>query len=285
MKTNKKSKINIINIWQNKYNLNLNTIYDIISKNMKISKKDVFIIDKVKKYFKIIWDFKKIKKGYPIEYLLKNANFYWLNFFVKPWVLIPRNDTEIMVNQVINKVNTNLKNTYSLIDIWTWSSCILTSITKNCTNLSGIYWIDISRKALRIAKKNIKIHNLKDKIKLKKWSLLSTINKLKNLEKNLIITANLPYIKDKDYINMDKSVIKYEPKIALYWWKETWFELYEKLIMQCLNEKDKYNIVLFIEIWFDQYMYSKFFLENLWLKFEYYKDFNNINRLIKIYIN
>ena len=110
------------------------------------------------------------------------------------------------------------------------------------------------------------------------------INKLKKLEKDIIITANLPYILDKDYDNMDKSVIKYEPKIALYWWKNTWFELYEQLVLECLKLKEIHNITLFIEIWFDQYMYSKFFLENLWLKFEYFKDMNNINRLIKIYI-
>jgi hypothetical protein len=87
-------------------------------------------------------------------------------------------------------------------------------------------------------------------------------------------------------MNMDYSVINYEPKIALYGWKNTWFEMYEKLINQCFELKKVYNIekiVLFIEIWFDQYEYSKNNLTNLWLEFEYFRDNSWIFRSIKIY--
>jgi hypothetical protein len=85
---------------------------------------------------------------------------------------------------------------------------------------------------------------------------------------------------------MDNWVFFFEPNVALFWWKETWFELYEKLISQISKLKDIYkpkNIVLFIEIWFDQYEYSKKYLENLKLDFEYFEDMNGISRTIKIY--
>jgi methylase of polypeptide subunit release factors len=82
----------------------------------------------------------------------------------------------------------------------------------------------------------------------------------------------LPYIKNRDFINMDQEVIFYEPSVALYWWEETWFELYEKLTDQIIEFKSKLNlekIVAFYEIWFDQYEISKDYLEKkkfkIWL--------------------
>jgi len=78
---------------------------------------------------------------------------------------------------------------------------------------------------------------------------------------------------------MSIETINHEPDLALYWWKETWFELYEKLIEQC---QKIWNITLFIEIWFDQKEYSKSYLENKKLKNNYYKDNSWIDRCIKI---
>jgi len=86
---------------------------------------------------------------------------------------------------------------------------------------------------------------------------------------------------------MDENTIKYEPKLALYWWEKTWFELYESLIHQCITLKKQFQnkkIILFIEIWFDQYKYSKQYLENIWLQWDYFKDNGWIIRCIKINI-
>jgi methylase of polypeptide subunit release factors len=114
-------------------------------------------------------------------------------------------------------------------------------------------------------------------------------------DESIIITANLPYIKNWDFKNMSFKTLKYEPKMALFWWKNTGFELYEKLINEIIKLKiyksrnlinhkqsDFKVIILFIEIWFDQYEYSKKYLENLWLKYEYFKDNTWIYRCIKI---
>jgi methylase of polypeptide subunit release factors len=145
---------------------------------------------------------------------------------------------------------------------------------------------------LEVSKKNIKLHKLEKQMTQIKWDLLNPLltspyqgrNSYK-LEKNIIITANLPYIKDCDFENMDYETIRYEPNIALYWWEKTWFELYEKLILQCIKLKEISeieNIILFIEIWFDQKEVSEKYLWKLWLKFEIFKDNSLIERCVKI---
>ena len=188
-----------------------------------------------------------------------------------------------MVETSIKQIN--ILNDILLIDIWTWSSCIPISINKNCKNIDETFAIDISIDALEVSKINIKNHNLEWKISQINSDLLNSIIENKFINKNLIITANLPYIKNDDFDNMSKETIIYEPNIALFWWVDTWFELYEKLIKQIItlkNNNNFENIILFIEIWFDQEDYSKKYLNNLNLKFEYFKDNNQINRCIKI---
>jgi hypothetical protein len=82
---------------------------------------------------------------------------------------------------------------------------------------------------------------------------------------------------------MDFWVYNFEPKLALYGWKETWFELYEGLITLLIERRNLFNsLVLFIEIWFDQFDVSNVYLSKNWLKFEFFKDTNNIHRVIKI---
>lgn len=272
-------KTELKKIFKNKY-LDL-----IILKNLNISKKELFFLEEIdEKYLKNIKnDLKKLEKWEPLEYILQNANFFWIDFFVDSRVLIPRNDTEIMVKEAL-KVD-NLEK-YFLIDVWTWSGAIICSIFLNSKIKSWIA-IDISKKALKVAEKNILLHNLKEKIEVLESNLLEKIF-YKNIEnKNLIITANLPYVKDWDFENMSTETVKYEPNLALFWGKNTGFELYEKLIWQCLELKKKFDleIILFIEIWFDQKDFVENFLKNICLKFEIFKDNSGIDRSIKIYFN
>lgn len=213
-----------------------------------------------------------------------NEEFFSLPFYVDSRVLVPRNDTETMIYQVLKE---NFSD-FSIIDVWTWSSCIPVAIIKNLKiQAHEVFALDISPEALEVAKINLEKHNLQDKINLQKSDLLEMFldKKLKINSKNLIITANLPYIKDWDFENMDIEVLENEPHIALFGWKDTWFEIYEKLIWQIFkfkNLNNLENIHLFIEIWFDQKEYSNSYLENLNLKHKYFKDFNWIDRIIKI---
>ncbi len=277
-------KIELKNYWLNIW-LKTSQLDSIIQSELKISKSGLFLIEEINEEYvdNIKNKFNRLKNWEPLEYIIKKAEFYNLDFYVDNRVLIPRNDTEIMVETSIKQIN--ILNDILLIDIWTWSSCIPISINKNCKNIDETFAIDISIDALEVSKINIKNHNLEWKISQINSDLLNSIIENKFINKNLIITANLPYIKNDDFDNMSKETIIYEPNIALFWWINTWFELYEKLIKQIItlkNNNNFENIILFIEIWFDQEDYSKKYLNNLNLKFEYFKDNNQINRCIKI---
>lgn len=281
-------KIEIFKIWKDLW-LETNKIEKILQKITNTTKSQLFLLDKIDDLYleTIKKSFNKLVTGEPIEYIINNAEFYSLDFYVNSNVLIPRNDTEIMVDKAIETI---IKyNWVSLIDIGTWSSCIAISILKNSSKVTNCYAIDISKKALEVSKINIEKHWLNNKIIQINSDLLKCFH-WKNdfvLNKNVIITANLPYIKNEDFENMDKETIKYEPALALFWWKDTWFELYEKLIKECFKLKNIYNIkslILFIEIWFDQKEHSSKYLTNLWLEHYYYKDNWWIERCIKIVI-
>ena len=181
---------------------------------------------------------RRLQKSEPIEYITNKSLFYSLEFYVDKRVLIPRNDTEVLVKKTIKEINKY--NDILLIDVGTWSSCIPISIAKN-TNLENVIVIDISRKALNVSKKNIIKHNLESKIKQLNSNLLEKLLNKKIKNKNLIITANLPYIKNDDFENMSKETIAFEPSIALFWWEKTGFELYENLINQILSLKNDNN--------------------------------------------
>ncbi len=254
----------------------------IIQKITGLSKEQLFLnSNSLNNEEKLIFDryLERYKNWEPLEYIIERAEFYNLDFFVDKRVLIPRNDTEVMVQKSLDLVS-DLKKSFTLIDVWTWSACIPISLIKNSINFDKAIAIDISEDALDVAKINIKKHDLWDKIDTIKSYLLDNLVFPK--ADNIIITANLPYIKSWDYENMDKSVIKYEPKIALYWWKKSWFELYEKLIKTILKLKENMQFYLFIEIGFDQKKLAEDFLNNLWLKYQIFNDNSEIPRCIQI---
>lgn len=278
-------KNELINIWIKLWIYRV--IIDlIISKIADLSKNQLFLMDEIDdKYLVDIESaFNKISLGFPVEYFLENANFYSLDFFVDERVLIPRDDTEVMIDEVLNIFEEN----HILIDVWTWSSCIPVSILKNVNRFWKCFALDISDKALEISKINIKKHNLQNEINLIKSDLLEyfLINDILLLTKTkLIITANLPYIKDNDFENMDKETLTYEPDSALYWWEKTGFEMYEKLIWQVFEIKKIYKIqkiFLFIEIGFDQKEVSEIFLKKNDLKYKIFKDNLGVDRCVKI---
>lgn len=280
-------KSEIFNLWISK-GIVITSIEQILSKITGLSLKQLFLINEIDdKYLNtIVIEFERIKEWVPIEYILEEAFFHSLSFFVDKRVLIPRDDTEVLVEEAIKEIQKVEENT-TTIDIWTWSGCIPISIIKTCEKkVENCYAVDISQKALEVAKINIKKYWLEKKITTINWSLLeSLLNTSKYIFKyNVIITANLPYIKNDDFENMDNSVYINEPNLALFWWKVNGFELYEELIDQIkeLISLHEIKVTLFIEIWFDQKLYSKKYLTEEKLKHKFFKDNNLINRCIKI---
>jgi len=143
----------------------------------------------------------------PIAYLI-NKKFFWKNeFFVNKHTLIPRPDTEILVEQALKL--TKQKNKMNILDIGVGSGCIILSVLKERKNFFGT-GIDISKNALEICKINAKRLKVDKRIKLYK----TNIDKFEQGNYDLII-SNPPYIKKFVLKYLESDVIKFEPKLAL----------------------------------------------------------------------
>ena len=152
----------------------------------------------------------ELLKHKPIQYVLGEAWFYHLKFKVDENVLIPRPETEELVNEVIEFINqSKVKN---IIDIGTGSGCIPISI-KNKIQEAMVTAIDISKNAIQIATENALHHQTK--IEFIKTDFLDT-NNWNNFEKFDVIISNPPYIPLIEKETMDKTVTSYEPHLALF---------------------------------------------------------------------
>ncbi|MDC0525187.1 peptide chain release factor N(5)-glutamine methyltransferase [Pelagibacteraceae bacterium] len=142
----------------------------------------------------------------PIAYILEKKEFWSKFFVVGPDTLIPRPETELMVEQLI-KIFKGKK--ISILDMGTGSGCILISLLSELKNSKGI-GVDISKKALVIAKKNSEKHETLNRIKFLNKSLESKFYQMFDL-----IVSNPPYIKSNEIKNLQEDIKKYEPRIAL----------------------------------------------------------------------
>lgn len=150
---------------------------------------------------------KRLIAGEPLQYITGRQEFMKLNFLVTKDVLIPRPDTEILVEEVI-KIANNLKNPV-ILDLCTGSGAIAVSLAKYIKN-TQIYAIDISSKAIEIAKKNAEFNGVKNNIELIESNLFS---KIKDLKFDIIV-SNPPYI-ETDTIKLLARDVQNEPKLAL----------------------------------------------------------------------
>ena len=148
---------------------------------------------------------KKVEKGYPIQYLIGNVEFLNTTINVNKNVLIPRFETEYLVEKILTKLKKYTNQKLNIIDICTGSGCIAIALAKN-TNFNYI-GLDISKKALKLAEINNQKNNTS--VKFIKKNILKD-----QLPQDFdVIISNPPYISKEE--NVDNST-KYEPKIALY---------------------------------------------------------------------
>ncbi len=150
----------------------------------------------------------QLKTGRPVQYIVGRTEFYGHKIFVDPDVLIPRQETELMISNIDERYSKNhcLKH----MDLCTGSGCIAIAIA-SCFQKFTVDGMDISAKALRVAKKNAK-HNRVD-IRFYEDDILDPRN---TYEKYDLITANPPYVLNKEKIDMHMNVCMYEPGLALY---------------------------------------------------------------------
>jgi len=173
----------------------------------------------------------------PVAYLTGHKEFYGLDFIVNKKVLIPRPETESLVETVIKQVKRNTKNETPktvIADIGTGSGCIAVALKKNLPQIKVIA-TDKSATALKVARRNAKKHQVK--IQFKQGNLLEPV---KNLKIDIIV-ANLPYLKDNlDY--PDRKVIKYEPALALKGGPDG-LKIYRQFYQQLQQLKNKPKLV------------------------------------------
>lgn len=190
-------------------------------------------------YFKAI---KKVANGQPIQHITHMQEFMKMNFYVNNNVLIPRPDTETLVEEVI-KIAKKIR-AKKILDLCTGSGAIAVSLAKYIEE-SNITAVDISKEALRVAKLNAKNNEVENQITFVESDLFEKIPK----EKYDMIVSNPPYIKRDIIKTLDKEVQK-EPKIALDGGYDG-LDFYRKIIHKS-EEYLKFKGYLCLEIGYDQ---------------------------------
>ena len=147
------------------------------------------------------------KEGEPIAYLINKKEFWKDEFFVNKDVLIPRPDTELIIDQVLKIYSKEVQ--LQVLDIGTGSGCILLSILKERPNFYGT-GIDISKKSINVSKINTKQLNLMNRVKF----FHSSVDNFK-IGKYDLIVSNPPYIESLNLKYLEKDIVNFEPKLAL----------------------------------------------------------------------
>ena len=213
--------------------INKNREFVLLNSNLKINQKEYFNLQK------LVYE---RKKGKPISYLTGQKFFWKYNFKINDHVLIPRPDTEVVVETILNAFKE--KNRINFLEVGVGSGCILLSILKEKKNFRAT-GIDISSRAIRVCNINAYRLGVKNRVKLFK----SDIDKFSKGKYDLII-SNPPYIKKLDLKHLEKDIINFEPKIALDGGLDGISEI--RKIIKKSSELIKKGGKLVLEIAFDQ---------------------------------
>ena len=178
----------------------------------------------------------------PIAYLINKKYFWNYKFFITKDTLIPRPDTELIVDQILKLTKSKTK--MKILDIGVGSGCILLTILKERKNFYGV-GVDISKKCLNISKINAKNLEVSSRVKFFK----SDVDKF-DLGKYDLIVSNPPYIKKFDLKYLEKDIVNFEPKLALDGGLDGLSEIRKVIIKS--SELIKKNGKFILEIGFDQ---------------------------------
>ena len=171
----------------------------------------------------------------PLQYITKRVEFMSLDFVVDEGVLIPRPETEILVEAVIKKTDNKLYHDRKIIiiDIGTGSGNIAVSLAKNISNVK-IYASDISREALTVANENVLRHDVTDKIHLLHGNVFEAFSNNVKKEQVDFIVSNPPYVSKSESKNLEPELIDHEPLLALIGGEDGLF-FYKQIIKDAAN--------------------------------------------------
>lgn len=186
----------------------------------------------------------QLQQEIPIQYIFEKAYFYGYEFKVSPATLIPRRETEELVEWVLSEMNRQPEKKWRVLDIGTGTGCIPITIKKEFP-LAEVFAMDISTEALKIAKENAK--NLNASVIFIEQNILST----EQLDSYDIIISNPPYVRNLEKAEIKKNVLAYEPHLALFVEDNDPLIFYRK-IAQLAQKSLTENGLLFFEI--NQYL-------------------------------
>ncbi len=215
----------------------------------------------------------RLKTGEPLAYITGKRSFYGLDFIITPDVLVPRPETELLVEEALNWLEAN-PSKRNAVDVGTGSGIIAISLVDRFPDLK-MTGIDVSPMALNVATENARYHNLQDRIQWVENDLLSEID-----DRFDLIVANLPYIPTQTLKDLD--VANHEPRLALDGGPDG-LQVINRLLEQSTNRIHPQGLILLeIEASQDQTAVAaakKHFPE---AKISYVKDYADLPRLVKI---
>jgi release factor glutamine methyltransferase len=210
----------------------------------------------------------------PLQYIVGNVEFYGLKLIVNENVLIPRPETELIVERIINESDksANLK----ILDIGSGSGNISLSLSKNLPN-SKVIAIDISENALAVAKQNAELNLLQERVEFRLFDIMK--DGLNSLGKYDLIVSNPPYVSENDYYDLEPELKNHEPKIALSD-NSDGVSFYKRIIEvsdQILNKPGK----IYFELGLGQSkQVQNIFEQKGFNKIKMTKDYSGIDRII-----
>lgn len=228
-------------------------------------------------FFKIL---EALKQQKPIQYILGETEFFGLKFLVNEHVLIPRQETEELVDWIIRDNSKNNEIALNILDMGTGSGCIAIALAKNLSN-SNVYALDISNEALKVARDNAKINEVE--IQFIQTDVLSNSNDNHKLENSIfdIIVSNPPYVRISEKGEMKPNVLDNEPHLALFVDDDDPLKFY-KAIMKFANQKLKNGGQLYFEI--NQYLgeeTKQLLIDANYDKIELLEDLSSNLRMLK----
>ena len=242
------------------YTFNISLLDFSLNRNKELGAKE-----KIEKFLSFVEERKKRK---PFQYIINKQNFYGLDFYVDENVLIPRFDTEVLVEKILKD---NKDNNLQVLDLCTGSGAIAISL-KKLGEYRSVKALDISEKALDIAKKNSKLNETT--IDFICSDMFEKIN-----GKFDIIVSNPPYIPSRDIEDLSLEVKDYEPKLALDGLEDGLY--FYKIIAKEAKAYLKENGKIYLEIGYNQAKDIREIFKE-YNKIEVYKDLAGKDRVVKI---
>ena len=213
----------------------------------------------------------------PLQYILGETEFMGLKFAVDRRVLIPRSDTEILVETVIEKIKTDFPNetTIQILEIGTGSGCIAVSLAKMISK-AAVVAIDRSEDALQLASKNAEINGVADRITFLQCDFLLEND---SAQKYHCIVSNPPYISTNEYLQLETEVREFEPKIALADDSDG-LTFYHSIAKRCKNDLLENGFAAVEHSYNQSDDVQKIFVKNGWNNIRAVKDYGGNFRCV-----